>query len=96
MFELLPIGIAFLFGLLTFRTGLPPLIGYLFAGFLLSNFWQEGKETLSIFAEFGITILLFSIGLKLKIGEIIKKEVLGTSIYHFAISLGNYPLTTSK
>ncbi len=87
MFELLPIGIAFLLGLLTFRLGLPPLIGYLFAGFLLSNFWQEGKETLTIFAEFGITILLFSIGLKLKIGELIKKEVLGTSLWHFTISL---------
>ncbi len=87
MFELLPIGIAFLFGLATFRLGLPPLIGYLFAGFLLSNFWQEGRETLAVFAEFGITILLFSIGLKLKIGELIKKEVLGTALSHFIISI---------
>lgn len=87
MFDLLPIGIAFLLGLSTFRLGLPPLIGYLFAGFFLSNFWQEGKETLSIFAEFGITILLFSIGLKLKINELLKKEVLTTALGHFLISL---------
>lgn len=88
MFDLLPIGVAFVFGVLSFRIGLPPLVGYLFAGFLLSRFWAEGRQTLEVFSEFGITILLFSIGLKLKLGELVKKEVLGTAVFHFLISLG--------
>lgn len=87
MFELLPIGIAFVFGVLSSRIGLPPLVGYIFAGFLLSNFWAEGKQTLAVFSEFGITILLFSIGLKLKLNELLKKEVLRTAISHFVLSI---------
>lgn len=87
MFDLLPIGIAFIFGVFSFRAGLPPLVGYLFAGFLLSNLWSEGKHTLEVFSEFGITLLLFSIGLKLKLKELFRREIFGTALIHFTTSL---------
>ena len=58
---------AFVFGAASNRIGLPPLVGYLIAGFVLNSFGIEGGETLSRIADAGVTLLLFSIGLKLKL-----------------------------
>jgi len=73
---------AFLFGALTSRIGLPPLVGYLLAGFALNSIGVTGSELLETVANAGVTLLLFTIGLKLKIKSLAKPEVwAGTTIH---------------
>jgi len=75
---------AFVFGAVANRIGLPPLVGYLIAGFVLNNFGVEGSELLQKIADAGVTLLLFSIGLKLKLKSLAKTEVwAGASIHMF-------------
>jgi len=61
------IAIAFLCGLAIRVVGLPPMVGFLAAGFALKALGAEGDEFLNVMADLGITLLLFSIGLKLKL-----------------------------
>lgn len=73
---------AFIFGAVISRIGLPPLVGYLLAGFALNSIGVTGGETLDTVADAGVTLLLFTIGLKLKIKSLAKPEVwAGTSIH---------------
>lgn len=73
---------AFIFGAVISRIGLPPLVGYLLAGFALNSIGVTGGETLKTVADAGVTLLLFTIGLKLKIKSLAKPEVwAGTSIH---------------
>jgi len=73
---------AFLFGSVISRIGLPPLVGYLLAGFALNSIGIAGGELLETVADAGVTLLLFTIGLKLKIKSLAKPEVwAGTSIH---------------
>ncbi len=73
---------AFLFGAVISRIGLPPLVGYLLAGFALNSIGVMGGELLETVADAGVTLLLFTIGLKLKIKSLAKPEVwAGTSIH---------------
>ncbi len=54
-------------GMLVNRIGLPPLIGYLAAGFALYLFGinEQSLPLLESLANLGVTLLLFVIGLKL-------------------------------
>ena len=61
---------------------LPPLVGYLLAGFVLNGMGVEGGEFLQTMADAGVTLLLFTIGLKLKIKSLAKPEIwAGTSLH---------------
>ena len=98
------IAIAFACGILVKSIGLPPLIGFLLAGFLLNALGAEGGEFLNTTADFGITLLLFSIGLKLKLQQLMRPEVWGVASIHmvlvtlliaalvFALSFSGLPL----
>ena len=79
------IAIAFLFGLAVRTAGLPPLIGFLAAGFTLNALGAEGGEFLNAIADLGITLLLFSIGLKLKLRSLARPEVWGVATLHMAL-----------
>ena len=73
---------AFIFGAVISRIGLPPLVGYLLAGFALNSIGVTGGEILETVANAGVTLLLFTIGLKLKIKSLAKPEIwAGTSIH---------------
>ncbi|MBL0712561.1 MAG: cation:proton antiporter [Desulfosarcina sp.] len=61
------ISIAFLFGFGIRQIGLPPLIGFLAAGFVLNALGAEGGTFLQEIADLGVTLLLFCIGLKLRV-----------------------------
>ena len=76
------ISIAFIAGLLVKQLGLPPLIGYLAAGFALSGFYVDGKETLTHLSHVGVLLLLFSVGLKLRFKSLFRLEVLLGSLIH--------------
>ncbi|MBD3669761.1 MAG: cation:proton antiporter [Gammaproteobacteria bacterium] len=76
---------AFFIGLLVRQAGLPPLVGYLIAGFILSYQGHTGNEVLYQVAHAGVLVLLFSVGLKLKIKSLFNMEVLGGSILHMLL-----------
>jgi predicted Kef-type K+ transport protein len=79
------IAIAFMCGLATKALGLPPLLGFLIAGFVLNALGAEGSGLLGVLADLGITLLLFSIGLKLRLKSLAKPEVWGTATLHMTI-----------
>lgn len=73
---------AFVCGLGVKMAGMPPLIGFLAAGFILNFMGYQGDASLRILADLGITLMLFSIGLKLNIRDLYKREVwLGSSVH---------------
>jgi predicted Kef-type K+ transport protein len=80
--EFLFLLIAFVFGLGFRFIGLPPLIGYLIAGFVLNAWGFENNASLQQIADLGITIMLFTIGLKLNINDLLKREIWLSSILH--------------
>ena len=80
--EILWILIAFVCGLLAVQMSLPPLVGFLGAGFVLNLLGVEENEILSNLADLGITLLLFTIGLKLKLADLVKTEVWGGGLSH--------------
>ncbi|MFK5856004.1 MAG: cation:proton antiporter [Bacteroidota bacterium] len=82
------ISVAFVFGMLAKRINLPPLIGFLFGGFLL-NFagFTQGGIALDVVADIGVMLLLFTIGLKLNIKSLMSKEIWLTTSLHMSLSV---------
>ena len=81
------LSLAFALGLLMRLVGLPPLVGYLAAGFLLSTLGHETNDILNKVAHIGVLLLLFSVGLKLRLRSIITKEVLFGSMLHMTVMI---------
>jgi predicted Kef-type K+ transport protein len=79
------IAVAFALGMAALQTGLPPLVGFLLAGFALNWAGAEGGGFLDEIADLGVTLLLFSIGLKLQVGKLLKPEVWGVAMAHMTI-----------
>jgi len=79
---------AFILGLLVRQVGLPPLIGYLAAGFTLSTLGYETNDILKEIAHAGVLLLLFSVGLKLRLSTLLRREILAGSLLHMSISVG--------
>ncbi|SDH86948.1 Predicted Kef-type K+ transport protein, K+/H+ antiporter domain [Pseudomonas benzenivorans] len=92
MIEATWIAFAFVMGLAVRAFGLPPLVGYLGAGFALAAFGEylgvgpRDSAILDHIAHLGVLLLLFTVGLKLKLGNLVKREVIGGGLLHFAIS----------
>lgn len=77
---------AFIFGLAAQQIKLPPLVGFLLAGFILQALGQEGGEALRVIADLGVTLLLFTIGLKLRVRSLTRPEIwAGTSVHAILI-----------
>ena len=77
--------VAFAFGLLATYIRLPPLVGFLVAGFVLNGLGAEGGAFLRETADLGVTLLLFSIGLKLRVRQLAGTEVWGVATLHMAL-----------
>ena len=86
--DILWVGVAFIFGMLFSRIKLPPLVGYLAAGAALSAYGYEAGAALHEVAHIGVLFLLFTVGLHLRLKNIIRTEVLGTGGIHLLISTG--------
>lgn len=90
------ISLAFFCGLIARLLGLPPLIGYLAAGFGLHAVGPSlelpaaAQQGLNDIAHFGVLLLMFTIGLKLRAGSLVKKEVVGVGLLHFFCSIALY------
>ncbi|NNC92972.1 MAG: potassium transporter Kef, partial [Acidimicrobiia bacterium] len=66
---------AFAAGFVARTVGLPPLVGYLAAGFAMYAFGYETTDTIELVAELGVFLLLFGIGLKLRLRTLARPEV---------------------
>ena len=82
--------IAFGLGWTVQQARLPPLLGFLAAGFVLGSCGVNGGVFLAKAAALGVWLLLFSIGLKLKLGQLKRPEVLVVATAHlgFTVVLG--------
>jgi len=78
---------AFALGLGARFFGLPPLVGFLLAGFALNAAGVDAPPALRTVADLGVTLLLFTIGLKLRVGELLRPEVWGGASIHMALTV---------
>lgn len=88
LLEPLIILVALLCGMTSRAVGFPALIGYLAAGFVLHELSVSSGPLLEVLAELGITLLLFTIGLKLEPKKLLETKVWGTTLLHMAATQG--------
>ncbi len=88
MFDPVILLCALICGMLARSVGLPALIGYLTAGFVLFEMGASSGLLLEEVADIGVTLLLFSIGLKLKPAELLESKVWGSTLVHMVITIG--------
>jgi predicted Kef-type K+ transport protein len=69
------VSFAFGFGLALARLGLPPMVGFLVAGFAFNMAGLAKPQGLDLVADLGVILLLFSIGLKLDLRGLLKAEI---------------------
>ena len=84
--ELILLSAAFIAGFISLKCQLPPLVGFLIAGFALNAFGFESNDTIVTLADLGVTLLLFTIGLKLDIKTLLSKEIWAGATVHNLIS----------
>lgn len=82
------ISLAFALGLLARTVGLPPLVGFLATGFLLNAQGVTSSDMLQKLADLGITLLLFTVGLKLNLRTLARPQVWAVTALHTAIVVG--------
>lgn len=85
--EFLWLGLAYALGMILQALRLPPLVGYLIAGIVLSvTGIHVDTEIIHEIGHLGVLLLLFTVGLHLRIKNIIRLEVLGGGGIHLLIS----------
>ncbi|NHB77571.1 cation:proton antiporter domain-containing protein [Rhodobacter calidifons] len=92
MFETLCLSFAFVFGLAVRQVGLPPLVGFLLAGFAIHaagpplGLPDYASPVLDHVAHFGVLLLLFGVGLKLRLGQLAQPQVLTGALVQSAVT----------
>lgn len=86
--EFVWISTAYMTGLIASRLSLPPLVGYLVAGYVLHGLDIAALPNLAHLADIGIELLLFSVGLKLKPSSLLRSEVLSVGGSHLLLVTG--------
>lgn len=84
--ELILITAAFAAGFVALKCNLPPLVGFLLAGFGLHAAGFSTNDTIITLADLGVTLLLFTIGLKLDIKTLLSKEIWAGATVHNLLS----------
>ncbi len=84
--ELILITTAFVAGFIALKCNLPPLVGFLLAGFGLHAIGFQTNDTIITLADLGVTLLLFTIGLKLDIKTLLSKEIWAGATIHNLLS----------
>lgn len=79
------VAVAFSCGFLVKQFRIPPLVGYLCAGFALHALGFEFNSSLEVLADIGISLLLFTIGLKLNIKTLLKTEIWAGALGHMFV-----------
>lgn len=94
MIEVLALSFAFVFGVLVRLAGLPPLVGFLAAGFALNYYGpavglpEAAGPVLDHVAHLGVLLLLFTVGLKLRLRNLVEPVVIGGALLHFLVTTG--------
>ncbi len=81
------VAIAFILGFIVRQIGLPPLVGFLAAGFVLKSMGIVPGDFLQIIADLGVTLLLFTIGLKLNVKSLLKPEIWAGASLHMLVTV---------
>jgi glutathione-regulated potassium-efflux system ancillary protein KefC len=81
------LAVAFLLGFGARMVGLPPLVGFLVAGFVLNAIGIEGDAVIEKVGDFGVMLLLFAIGLKLKVKDLARAEVWAGATLQMSITM---------
>lgn len=81
------LGAALLGGFIAVLLRLPPLVGFLAAGFALGAVGAPELPYLEPIANFGVVLLLFAIGLKLDVRTLLRREIWLTTLVHLGISV---------
>ncbi len=84
--------LAFAAGLFMRRIGYPPMLGYLVAGFVANAMHVGSGDGLAPLADAGVTLLLFTIGLKLNPQALKPMYVWASAFLHMVIAV---PLTAA-
>ncbi len=85
------ISLAFALGLSARLVRLPPLVGFLAAGFLLNYLGiSTGEVVLHKLADLGITLLLFTIGLKLDVKMLLRPQVWAVTSLHIGLVIATF------
>lgn len=81
------LGAALAGGLVAVLLRLPPLVGFLAAGFALGAAGAPELPYLEPVAELGVVLLLFAIGLKLDVRTLLRREIWLTTAVHMVVSV---------
>jgi predicted Kef-type K+ transport protein len=92
------ITLAFTLGFFAKKVGLPPLVGFLVTGFILYTQDEINTDLFQKLADIGITLLLFTVGLKINIKNLLQPQVWAVTGIHMLIitlvfGVGLYGLT---
>jgi predicted Kef-type K+ transport protein len=84
--DLVLILVAFGFGFAANLVRLPPMVGYLAAGFVMHEFGYEVTDAIALIGDVGVLLLLFGIGLKLRLKTLARPAVWAGASIHAALS----------
>jgi predicted Kef-type K+ transport protein len=76
---------ALVLGLAARQLYLPPLVGFLLAGFALHALGVQGGQVLREMSDLGVLLLLFSIGLKLRLRNLLAAEIWASASVHMIL-----------
>lgn len=86
------ITLAFVLGFGVRLVKLPPLVGFLATGFVLNYFGIASGEVLQKLADLGITLLLFTVGLKLDLKTLLRPQVWAVTSLHVGFVIAIFGL----
>ena len=86
------ITLAFALGFSSRLIGLPPLVGFLATGFVLNYLGIASGEVLQKLADLGITLLLFTVGLKLDLKTLVRPQVWAVTSLHIGLIMAIFGL----
>lgn len=81
------IAVALALGMLAYELRIPPLVGFLGAGFLLHYLDVPAFAGLEQVSDLGVVLLLFTIGLKFDLRSLVQPEAYGTAVLHLLTSI---------
>lgn len=79
--------ITFLMGFVAHLLTLPPMLGFLASGFVFHAFGLQASHELQQLADLGVTLMLFTIGLKLDWRNLLKIQIWGVASAHILFSI---------
>lgn len=87
------LGLALAAGLLARRLGIPTIVGYMLAGLAIgpnSPFWVGDVDAIHQFAEFGVVLLMFGVGLHFSFKDLwqVRHAAIPGSLIHMALGGG--------